>query len=634
MNGIEVDELLYDGIIKENAEYMIRFYNEDDKPVNIELYKELKNVGTTQYYAYSIKPNTTVNLVTWDQNPYAENTLFMLEKSRDPDIYGSYYNVRSVAHPQYYLAMGRYNLTYSGGPYEFQIAKDKSYNSYYPSFYVKEKYTNFSYVYHLGLVDNSFEFKTNRPSEGSAEYRQYQAKLAKIFENVAVRKETVCCYDGNVHLPETPIGVNDGTVEYSMTGTDGTWTSAPTSAGGFPVNAGEYTVYMKIMSSTTDPSPCKDLIVSAKVRIVDNPVVSDSPEAVNPTFTVDDSGNPIAYELVTAGAADGGVMKYSLDNRTWSTSIPTATAAGEYTVYYKAVGTGAQAGSESTVASVTATMQKREVEVPSVATYSCEYNGQLQTLPDENIRDFDSKYVEVLRGHTGTDSCKYSVYFGLKYKDSTVWHGSTDSEDRYRSQVWEITKRAVTVTGLSAVDRDYEYDNRTVEITGTPVLNDVLECDEGQVDIDTTSIPTTGTILSASAGNGRVVTCANNIKLTGEKAGNYTLTQPTLTVNILKASATINNPPTAIGELVYDGSEHELVTAASSGDATGGIINYSMDQENWSTTVPKGTDAGEYTVYYKAIANISNYKDSEVKSVKVTIAQAEVNEPTVSGSYT
>ena len=45
-----------------------------------------------------------------------------------------------------------------------------------------------------------------------------------------------------------------------------------------------------------------------------------------------------AQELVTAGTASGGTMYYSLDNSNWSTSIPTATALGDYTVYYKVVG--------------------------------------------------------------------------------------------------------------------------------------------------------------------------------------------------------------------------------------------------------------------------------------------------------
>ena len=46
-----------------------------------------------------------------------------------------------------------------------------------------------------------------------------------------------------------------------------------------------------------------------------------------------------ALDLITAGVADGGTMQYKLgDNGTWSSDIPAAINAGEYTVYYKVLG--------------------------------------------------------------------------------------------------------------------------------------------------------------------------------------------------------------------------------------------------------------------------------------------------------
>ena len=60
--------------------------------------------------------------------------------------------------------------------------------------------------------------------------------------------------------------------------------------------------------------------------------VETAPTAYSLTYT----GS--AQELVTAGAASGGTMKYSLDATSWSASVPTATAAGTYTVYYKVAG--------------------------------------------------------------------------------------------------------------------------------------------------------------------------------------------------------------------------------------------------------------------------------------------------------
>ena len=44
-----------------------------------------------------------------------------------------------------------------------------------------------------------------------------------------------------------------------------------------------------------------------------------------------------AQELINAGSSSDGEMQYSLDNSSWSTSIPTATNVGTYTVYYRVV---------------------------------------------------------------------------------------------------------------------------------------------------------------------------------------------------------------------------------------------------------------------------------------------------------
>lgn len=50
-------------------------------------------------------------------------------------------------------------------------------------------------------------------------------------------------------------------------------------------------------------------------------------------------------------------------------------------------------------------------------------------------------------------------------------------------------------------------------------------------------------------------------------------------------------------QLTYTGAEQELIIAGVVVDST---IQYSLDQQQWSESVPIGTNAGAYTVYYKA----------------------------------
>ena len=83
----------------------------------------------------------------------------------------------------------------------------------------------------------------------------------------------------------------------------------------------------------------------------------------------------------------------------------------------------------------------------------------------------------------------------------------------------------------------------------------------------------------------------------------------TVKFNITKATPVVMKPTTKT--LTYNGSEQELVNAAST---NGGTVKYSLDNQNWSTSIPTGKDAKEYTVYYKVEGN-KNFKDVDVQEI-------------------
>ena len=87
-------------------------------------------------------------------------------------------------------------------------------------------------------------------------------------------------------------------------------------------------------------------------------------------------------------------------------------------------------------------------------------------------------------------------------------------------------------------------------------------------------------------------------------------------------AASVTAAPTAKSGLKYNGSEHVLLGFV--GTATNGTMQYSLDNSNWDAALPKGTDAGEYTVYYKAKGN-SGYSDSAVANISVTIAPKDIS---------
>ena len=81
--------------------------------------------------------------------------------------------------------------------------------------------------------------------------------------------------------------------------------------------------------------------------------------------------NSNAQELVTAGYADGGKLNYKLgENGTWSETIPTATDAGDYKVYYKVVGDGSHSDTAETEISVTIAQATNEITGISIAGWT------------------------------------------------------------------------------------------------------------------------------------------------------------------------------------------------------------------------------------------------------------------------
>ena len=90
-----------------------------------------------------------------------------------------------------------------------------------------------------------------------------------------------------------------------------------------------------------------------------------------------------------------------------------------------------------------------------------------------------------------------------------------------------------------------------------------------------------------------------------------------LTVTIAKADAQVTAPTAKTG-LAYNGESQALIVA---GSAVGATIEYKLGDGEWMTDIPTATDAGEYTVIYKAVAD-ANYNVVEAENqITITIAK-------------
>jgi hypothetical protein len=95
-----------------------------------------------------------------------------------------------------------------------------------------------------------------------------------------------------------------------------------------------------------------------------------------------------------------------------------------------------------------------------------------------------------------------------------------------------IDRKSLTITGLTGVNKEFDH-GLTGSVTGTPTLSGVVGLDDVLLD---------GTPAFAFAdgdvGNGKTV-IGSGFTLTGNTAGNYTLSQPAVTANITKKAARV-----------------------------------------------------------------------------------------------
>lgn len=120
-------------------------------------------------------------------------------------------------------------------------------------------------------------------------------------------------------------------------------------------------------------------------------------------------------------------------------------------------------------------------------------------------------------------------------------------------------------------------------------------------------------LYTVKENNGGIDVNEYDVQLTLKDPTNYRWEDGTIDTtvkfNITQATPVVTKPTTKT--LTYNGSEQELVNAAST---NGGTVKYSLDNKNWSTSIPTGKDAKEYTVYYKVEGN-KNFKDVDVQEI-------------------
>ena len=155
--------------------------------------------------------------------------------------------------------------------------------------------------------------------------------------------------------------------------------------------------------------------------------------------TIPNAINDLAYSgeeqtLITEGSAEGGKIVYSLDGNTFTENVPTATNAGEYTIYYKVVGDENHNGVEDTNA-IVVTIKK--------ATQSITWNDNI-----ENIQTTDNITLNAI---ANTD----------------IYYTSSDSTVAYVENKTLIINKygVVTITAITKESNNYTQAIESKDIT-------------------------------------------------------------------------------------------------------------------------------------------------------------------------
>ena len=464
-----------------------------------------------------------------------------------------------------------------------------------------------------GSYDAEWTFTPDAPEYATATGKVRVTVNPKSIVGAVVTLEDTFVYDGTQKWPQIISVVLDGvTLTGIGRGTDYGFSCSRTSQVGtyyddFSLSGlGNYTGEMKFTWSITPRE------VTPTITVADGTYNGGNP--VQPTVTLtDDLGNtidPKEYDV-----------SYS-DNTNAGTGTVTVTdkEGGNYVL-----GT----------ASTTFTINKAAAPALTAHRVTQKYSlktEQTITLPDLKSLGMpdDAQVSDTNAFHSGfySPAGKIQDGWGIDVDTGAITYALADGAAAGNVITFTLLVRsknyedaAVTVN-LTLTERDAPIltlpDIITVDYTGAEIS--VSAVTGKSAAFDGKDAPGTWSWKAGQAITNATDTGSKTIVFTPADLVNYHPVEGEVYV-IISRVAPGYTAPAAIDGLTYSGSAQALVRAGSTAH---GKLLYSLSKDGtYSETIPTGTDAGEYTVWYK-VEGDSNHKDSQPGSVTATIAPKTV----------
>ena len=239
-------------------------------------------------------------------------------------------------------------------------------------------------------------------------YTYAEKPLPEIITEPTAKDLTETGDEQELIIPGTATG---GTLQYTLGASDGTYSSTIPKA----TEAGIYYVWYKVIGDeehrSTDPTSIEVMI---KENTKPTALITKAPEGKDLTT------NGETQELVYAGEASGGTIEYGVGitrPSSFSNSIPTATAAGTYTVWYRAKGDEEHSNSavQSLVVTIkygSDTMVYNGEEQDLIIAGSAEGGTMLYALGTDDVTPPEGTWSETVP--TGKDPGDYYVWYKVE----------------------------------------------------------------------------------------------------------------------------------------------------------------------------------------------------------------------------
>ena len=442
--------------------------------------------------------------------------------------------------------------------------------------------------------------QTAECNAASAQYTVYVSKGNLDVDNTSHGSYTGE-YDGLAHsvyvtCTKDTAGNNvSPTIKYGIRKGEYTTTEKPSFT-----EAGKYTRFYQVSLAGYNTVTG---IVTAEIR-KESPTYSVLPGAKTLTY------NTTSQELVTAGETSDGTFMYAIGSSDtiepttgWSATVPTKLHAGTYYVWYKIQGD--ENHSDIDPACLTSKILPKNLSTVDIAlaSYSYTYDGK-EKAPIVTVKD-GTKTLSG-RGNDYVVAYNNNIEVG---QAAAIITGCNDYTGE-RTVNFNINNANIASKYLQIHNGYAQYDTLShdggayVNVTDPNISSYSIKYGESEGGITSGSIP----VFT------NVDTYTVYFRIQAPNYNDYT---GHFTIQIDKGSGNITTQPSDL-LLSYNGEPQTLV---GTGDGTGTIMYRLGDSGDFSTTIPKATDAGAYTIYYYA-AESTNYYQSAINSIDISIDKA------------